>query len=571
MNNASKRIIIYGFLFFCIIVSGVAFLKRYDLLDLAHQHQIFLFINQFRPKHFLLAYFFVCIGIMLLGYFRFFNEWMKKALLLCSVYFLCLCFFIVGSRVHYPFELEWMESETLGHIAWVLSGHALYGMPSLEFTPSIYPPFYFYFAALVSKMTALDFLHMRILSFSSFLGLLFLIYSTVKRETRSIFYGVVAACFFTATYEISGAWFDLARVDMLFIFFLFLGLYLFKFYSSRKSYVLAAVFIWLSFLTKQTTLFIIVPVLFFVAITNRKAAVYFVGAVIALIGSSIALLDYIYRGWFHFYVFYMPSQHPVIQKMYGDFWTRDIFWLLPVACIVSIFYFLGGFAAENRKTVFFYFFTLIGALAGSWISRLHAGGYSNVLIPAYAVLSILFGLGMKAFLDMTNEAFGRQTKTKRANALVTLFLFLCAGQFIFLSYKPSPLIPTRNDLRAGDELLNLIKGAKGNVFIPCHSYLPALVGKSAFAHSVAIHDILRSGDVKAKAMLLNDMDEALKNHKFDMIILDTVQLFHMKEIFNYYQKMGRVHFHGNAFLPVTGVKTVPEYIYVPKTNKEILT
>src|SRR5437867_9503324 len=68
-------------------------------------------------------------------------------------------------RLRYPFELEWMEGADLGHVERLLRGQPLYGRPSLEFAPFIYPPLYFMAAAWVTKLIGLGFPALRLVSF----------------------------------------------------------------------------------------------------------------------------------------------------------------------------------------------------------------------------------------------------------------------------------------------------------------------------------------------------------------------------------------------------------------------
>src|SRR5690606_7908479 len=65
---------------------------------------------------------------------------------------------IAASRIGYPFDLEWMESGVIDHVRVVLSGEPLYREPSLEFTPYIYTPGYYYASALVSSVAGVGYL-----------------------------------------------------------------------------------------------------------------------------------------------------------------------------------------------------------------------------------------------------------------------------------------------------------------------------------------------------------------------------------------------------------------------------
>jgi hypothetical protein len=116
-------------------------------------------------------------------------------------------------RIDYPFEIEWMEGGSRGHVARILSGEALYGPPTLAFTPFIYTPLYFQVTAWLVPVFAEGFLALRFVSWFASLGCFALVAAFVLGETRNRVAALLAMGVFAATYRISGAWFDIARVD----------------------------------------------------------------------------------------------------------------------------------------------------------------------------------------------------------------------------------------------------------------------------------------------------------------------------------------------------------------------
>ena len=68
-------------------------------------------------------------------------------------------------------------------------------------------------------------------------------------------------------------------------------------------------------------------------------------------------------------------------------------------------------------------------IAAAWVSRLHTGGYANVLMPAYAAFALLAGLTSGRLLD-------------RRDRLVTLLLLLSA---LLLQLGAARLPPRRPD------------------------------------------------------------------------------------------------------------------------------
>jgi 4-amino-4-deoxy-L-arabinose transferase-like glycosyltransferase len=92
---------------------------------------------------------------------------------------------IALARMRFPFELEWMEGGAVDHVRRIMEGHPLYVAPSLAFTPFIYPPLYFYAAALVAKlMGGAGFVPLRLLSFAASLVTMALIFLIVRQDSK---------------------------------------------------------------------------------------------------------------------------------------------------------------------------------------------------------------------------------------------------------------------------------------------------------------------------------------------------------------------------------------------------
>ncbi len=494
----------------------------------------------------------------------------KYLLFLCAILYIFAFLFVVFSRIQYPFELQWHEGAAVDHVRWILSGQKYYVEPSLEFVSSAYTPLYFYLSAAVSSLLGIGFMPLRLVSFVSSLGSLFIIFLIVKKETGNSFAGILASCLFAATYRLSGAWFDLARVDSLFLFLLLMAIYLIKFQTSLKSYVLAGILISLSFYTKQTALIISLPVMLYSVFLNRRSAFSLIGTVVVIIGGGSIILNYVYDSWYNYYVFELPGSARyifTIERAFINFWIKEIISVLSIACVLSIFYLLAQFLDSSKKNFLFYFLIALGMIGGAWSSRLHGGSNENVLLPAHAVISILFGLGLHTFLE-----FIKTVPTNKQNLLKIFIYLICILQFSSgsLRYNPFDQIPSQEDLQAGRKFINIIEQIDGEIFVPFHGYLPLLAGKKTYVHSMGMQDVLfgkSSREVREK--FINDIGKAIQNEKFSAIILDSRDskvAWYPPEIMKHYVKQRRIFDDETVFLPVAGMKTRPEFIYVPKSK-----
>ncbi len=125
--------------------------------------------------------------------------------------------FVALRRIGYPFELEWLEGGEVEIVNRVVHGQGIYVAPSLHYVPYPYPPLFIWISAVFAKVLGVGFLAPRLVSFLASLGVLALLFHIVRRETGDAVAGLVAAGLFAATYQASGAYFDLARVDSLFL------------------------------------------------------------------------------------------------------------------------------------------------------------------------------------------------------------------------------------------------------------------------------------------------------------------------------------------------------------------
>jgi hypothetical protein len=490
-----------------------------------------------------------------------YSKALKYVLAAVALLYIGTYLVLVFIRIRYPFELEWMEGGMVDQVNRILAGKALYARPSPEFVPFAYPPVYFYVAALVSSVLGAGFLAARLVSVVSSLGCFLIIFLFVKRETGSQFSGLLASGLFAATYRLSGDWLDVARVDSLFLFLLLAALYLIRFKSSPRSYILAGALISLSFFTKQTALIISLPIMLYCAFLNWRRSIVLIGTVATLIGIGTLILNYIYDGWFNYYIFYLARNHPIVRSMFVSFWTADIVSVLPVAFVMAIFCVFIQLSNSPRETSLFYFSMAAGMIGGACFSRLNSDSYNNVLFPAYAALAILFGVAFSMLLRFAGEA------TSARRPLEIFVLLLCAIQFASLAYNPLQLVPTREDWEAGNNLVNTLAQIKGDVFVPYHSYLPTLVGKSSFAHGAAVGDIFQSDGGALRIALLDEIKQTLHERRFSAIILDgSYATWLLEDLEANYVLQGPVFDNQEVFWTLTGLKTRPEFIYVPRGN-----
>ncbi|HPS03585.1 MAG TPA: glycosyltransferase family 39 protein, partial [Candidatus Sumerlaeota bacterium] len=210
---------------------------------------------------------------------------------------------LVLLRIGYPFELETFEGLTADHVSRILNGLPIYVAPSVDFVSNIYPPLFYYLAAGPAWVWGVNLWVLRLVSVFASAGCLGILYKYVHRETASRYYGLLSAGFYAATYGICVGWFDVARVDSLYLFFLLAGVYGLRFQKTPRGGILTGVLLALAAFTKQTAFSAILPVLAVVTLARPRQTLWCLGTFVLLLGSGSALLDHLHEGgWYRTYV-----------------------------------------------------------------------------------------------------------------------------------------------------------------------------------------------------------------------------------------------------------------------------
>ena len=476
-------------------------------------------------------------------------------------------------RVDYPFELDWMEGGSVELAGRVLAGHSLYAAPSIAYVGWTYPPLYYWIAAAVAKITGLGFLPLRLVSLAASLVSMAILGWMVARETGSRIAGLVAAGLFAATFRISGAWFDTGRVDSLFLALTLLALAWGRWATGVRGGLALGVLAFLAFFTKQTALLALVPVLLYLVLARRRVGIPALLTLAALVLGSTLVLNASTGGWYDYYVFSELVHQPVAQPEWIKFWTHDILdeqWPL-VTVIVAGGALLAsralraqawrGDGRRSRATAMraavaspalYYAIGAAGLIGSAWVSRLHTGGYLNVLMPAYAAIALLAGL--------TYGALDRRSRGWITPAVIALALLV---QLALLSYPVGAQIPTAADRAAGTQLIARLKALPGPVIVLRHPWYATLAGKGTFAQEEAIGDVLRSASTRGSRPLRASLANALNRDDVQAVVLDGTFDAHFlgAELARDF-RLEPEPITAERLYPLTDVRTAPTLLYL---------
>ncbi len=491
------------------------------------------------------------------NYYTKLNKIFQNLIIGFSIYYILSFIVTAILRLNFPFDLEWMEGGMVEHVFRLINGQDIYTAPSLQFISYIYTPVYFYLSALIANIVGMGYLPLRLVSFVSTLVAFYFIYLIVTKETKNVKLGIISVGLFAATYGVSGFWFDLARVDSLFLVLFIIAFYLLRFHDNIFSYVLAGIFASLSFLTKQTSIIFAIPIIIYLLIYKTKKSWFFIIPYVFIVAFVCYYINWQSHGWFKFWLFELPTEHLWLYRKFITFWITDLFKPLGFVAIITFVFFFIKFKNRDYKNYLIYLALIIGFILCSWISKIHLGGYDNVLMPAFASIIIVFGLGL-------NEIFKIYSDNHSKNIEFTKLLILIAiiSQFLFLFYNPILQIPKSKDYAYRDKLIHDISKFKGDVLIPDHQYITRYAGKTSFAHSYVLIDFFNSKSELRKS-LKKEYINALKNHKFSAIILDKYNSHPEIKKYYYFKKS---LFGNDDYLKCKtgGHKTRPEFLFLPR-------
>ncbi|MEZ4654593.1 MAG: glycosyltransferase family 39 protein [Candidatus Eisenbacteria bacterium] len=496
-------------------------------------------------------------------------RFLRAAAFLTAALHCVLFLTVVFLRIRYPYELEWIEGGILQHVQRILAGLPLFTAPSLDWTPLLYGPLYYFVSAAVTRVVGEGFLPLRLVSFASSVGVAVTVFWLVRHETRSRAAGFLASAFFIAGYKTMGSWYDIARVDGIFVLLLMAAVVAYRCYRGTVSALLAALLLGVAFLAKQTTLVAVAPLMIWALWRERRRALWLVSATAVSIAAIMFVGQMRTGGWFLYYTMGLAGKHPVVKPMLIDFWIGDVLAPSSVAVLFAAFFFWfqGTTSSRERPDVEgsvtpsawgsrpreFYAVLAIGMGGASWGSRLHEGGWFNVLMPGFAALAVLFGLGIHVALSLIHA----RLDSLRGRMLGLVYLAVTI-QFVRCAYNPFQEIPSRADRETGDRIVETLSRAPGDVFVPDHPYLAIRAGKRGTAHRAAIDDIMRTHDAHAKE-LEAQLPREVEDRKFVAALVDNgLMLPLLGDSFHKEPDLIR----DDSFWPVVGMKTRPAFLFV---------
>ena len=466
----------------------------------------------------------------------------------------------------------------LGHALRLVEGKPIYAPPSLDFIPYLYTPGYPAVLFALSKIFGLGYKLGRAVSLLGYFTVIVLGYVYARREGGSRAAAAAAMAIVFAAFVPTGAWYDLARPDSLFMGLVTAGLLVG--WWQRRSWVggvAAALLLVATFFVKQTAApFMPALGLVLLLASPRVAVVY--GVTLAAVGlPSLWLANHGSGGWFWTYISVLHRKH--------DFFPARAFLGTPgrLALILGPSLLLVPWALWRRRTPGLVYATFL-ALAGIGAACASFGtqwAFTNAFMPGVMLPAIAIGVAAGCLLD---ESRGSPPRRRPAvvYALLSLSLLCAPGGLLPLAarvlptswgldplqrptgYDPRRFVPTAADRAAGDALLARLRATDGEVLIPFHPFYAHLAGKRSYLHRMGVLDIWRAGMGAPRGLAA-----ALAQHRFAAVVMDDKiegNWFMWPELLSSYRIAETLH--GPPV--VSGSPTEPRFLLVPNViDKEL--
>jgi hypothetical protein len=314
---------------------------------------------------------------------------------------------------------------------------------------------------------------------------------------------------FASLYLFVEGWFDIGRVDSLFLL-----LFLLAIYCTRFEHPLLAAAVWvLAFQTKQSVLPI--AAIFLLTYWERKRPVRVamaLGVYAVLAWASIAWMDHVSGGWYSFYVFGTVKGLPAVARMAALYPGETL--LRPLAIVFAVIAaaaLLAPVSLRSRKTAFYVVGSAVLYVA-FWYVRAHRGE-GNTMQAVYLWTLLLFGMALARLLSAMK--YGQLGGTAWVNVLLLAVVFQMASQI----YSPGAFVLSVVQREDRDKFEEQLRAIPGDVYVVNHSWDALMAGKQAHAEGEAVGAVVDAGGAPGTAFK-EEIHHAMMAHQFAAIALD---------------------------------------------------
>jgi hypothetical protein len=494
-----------------------------------------------------------------------FLRFPQSGVVLIAVVFIAMFFVTSLTRLLYPYDLDFLEDSMLMESLQVAQGQPVYVPPNADFNPHVYMPLFFWLGAILFKLGGPSLIVLRLISLGSTLATTILTYWIALRESGLKWVAIACVGLFLGGYRINGFWYEVARVDPLFISLSLAGLTLANYaIHSNRGLILSGIMVALAAFTKQTGFILAIALALYLFLKIGRRAWFFVMPFSGLTVVPMFLLNWATDGWFFYHVIYIGSADPIETSRLVNFVTKGVFGVMAGVSLSALMAGILGAQTSGWKVLSRQPW-LIGiglAILISGLGRMRVGGNLNNLMPAYTLLCLAPAILVQIlapqfpFIEHTNT----MSRIRYRDWLISVLILL---QFILCRYSPPRYIPSRAMRESGDQLIQRIASFPGRVFVMMHPYYTVLAGKEPSTQIATLWYVRHRGELP----LPDDFVNRIESHYYSAIISDE-SFFETQPdlhelITTYYMKAETLNL-SSAPPTNTGVVVRPKVIYLPK-------
>ena len=435
-----------------------------------------------------------------------FKKTLNISLVIFFIFFISAFFYSITHRVFYPFELNWLEGEMFLNSLRVLEGKTIYQEPSSEFITEIYPPVFYWIGSFFLFIFGEKIWALRLISLCSVALLCYLIHRISIYEKKGIVASLAGISIFLAFYQVSGTWYDVARVDMLFFAITSWGLYFLSLHKNIWRLLLGTIILIIASFTKQAGIFYVLAAFLYIFLKDKKRSMFFIGIFLFVFGSAIYIYNLSTEGWFLVYAFNNPKHIPISD----DFISKMIKEIVPYLLIFGfVSWNLWQRIFKNKEAPDIWDLAFLISIFSFVFISCRVGAYLNDHIPLTYFSSLIFAL--KIF-NVDKYILKNKLNLKIISKAILVI------QMVILLYNPLKYIPSQRSIDFGKAFIERISEIEGEVFIPFHQFYAYLAGKKTYLSACALW-AYRFGNYYYPEEII----DKLRKKKFSIIVTDDVE------------------------------------------------
>lgn len=412
-------------------------------------------------------------------------------------------------------------------------GHYYLGLSDYPFVHGVYPPFFYFVSSLFSKILLNDLLAMRLVSFLSTLGIVFMVYKVLRKVTDNVFLSLVFALFYLSVW-FTQRWSLHGRIDNLAIFLSMISAYFFLFSDGlkvRSKLFFSALFLALAVFTRQTEVVVFAAIVLTLVSEKRKEGLfYFLCFFLGFCSVFLLYYEFLSGGNFLKHVLYYTSVSSYDEKklLIGARRVLGAFNLLYFVIVFGLFL-VRKELWKLKKYRIILFYWVFGSL--SLLSYLRVGSSDNYYLHPF--LANIFLLGI-----VCQELYNKKYKLmKHFPLLVCLTLFL--NFYLPTSnYELAENLSSPKYHKMQEDLDKFINKTSGSVLLEDAS-LALRNGKKALIDPFGVYFLEKKG-----ALSLKKIKEDCLKEKYQYVVGYSYFFFGIKGLLpclkKSYQFLGRV-------------------------------